>query len=490
MKWFAGAGLVLLLTGASARAGAPTLDGLFPAGGPLGASISLFAADTLGTNTFHVWTDDTNLVFRPAGTNGEFQVAIGTNVTVGPHWVRAFNAQGVSAPRLFVVGEVPELTYFEPPADADTNVLDQFPLTINIRLRRPVETNLFTLRLSGQPVLQARLVALGLDSPVKATLTLLDAAGRRLSGTARATNSDPVLSCPVEQDGIYRLRVAARSPADDSKTNAVIGAVYRLTLTAEPPAPLTGPTNENVMDPNIIWPALSEPWLTFPCTVHGILNPPGNEDIYPFDARAGERYTFSVDAASLGSPLAAVILVWDNDHREVGRSVPAGDPVLNWTAPQDGRYAVIVTDAQRNGGMDYAYVINFQPPELAFNVSVPAFTFTVVPGGGAVVPVQVTRPADYEGLLNIVVAGLRDGVTAAPAHSTAEVKDAVLTLNAAPDATPGGAAFRVVAFTLDPTSPQSVVAKAPVQGRYAPAGGLLLNTIDQFWLTVTPKPKP
>ena len=226
----------------------------------------------------------------------------------------------------------------------------------------------------------------------------------------------------------------------------------------------------------------------FPATVQGILNPAGNEDVYPFNARAGDSFTFSVQAGSLGSPLSALLLVRSADRREVARAEAAPDPLLNWTAPADGRYAVIVTDAQHRGGMAYRYIIDFLPPQGEFSATVPAHTFTVTPGGQVQVPVQLTRSPECQGVLSVVLGGLPEGVSAAPLHSTPELKELVFTVNASPAAKPGGGPFRIVLFTTDQTPPHSATVTAPVKGKHAPAGGLLLNTIDQLWLNVESKP--
>ncbi len=490
MTWSVNCALVLVAASALAAAAPPAFEGLFPAGAPRGESLTVMAIGNPGTNAFRLWSDDPNLVFTAGKTNGQFQLALGTNATVGPHWVRAFDDHGVSTPHLFVVGETPELVFFEPPPAAGaTSVIEQLPTTLNVLLRHPQETNAFTLRLAHDQFLEARFQALALDSLVEATLALINPAGLQLTATDASTNADPVLTCLLAKDGLYRLRVTAHCPADDTGTNAAAGAFYRLVLAAgaPPPAPAT---NSDAMDSKIVRPALSEPWLAFPATVHGILNPPGNEDVYPFNAMAGDRFTFSVQAGSLGSPLSALLLVRDADRREVARAEAAPDPLLNWAAPADGRYAVIVTDAQRRGGMAYRYIVDFLPPQGAFSATVPDHTFTVAPGSQVRVPVQVTRSPQCQGVLSVVLGGLPEDVSAAPLHSTPELKELAFTATASPAAKPGGGPFRIVLFTTDQTPPLSATATAPVKGKHAPAGGLLLNTIDQFWLNVESKPNP
>ena len=490
MTWPVGSSFVLVAASVLAAAATPAFEGLFPAGAPRGETLTVIALGIPGTNAFRLWCDDPNLVFTAGKTNGQFQLALGTNATVGPHWVRAFDDHGVSSPHLFIVGETPELVFLQPPPAAGaTSVVEQLPATLNVLLRHPEETNAFTLRLAHDQFLEARFQAFALDSPVEATLALVNAAGLQLTATDPSTNADPVLTCLIAADGLYRLRVTARCPAEDAGTNAVAGTFYRLVLAAgtPPPAPAT---NSDAMDDKIVRPALSEPWLVFPATVHGILNPPGNEDIYPFNARAGDSFTFSVQAGSLGSPLSAHLLVRDADRREVARADAAPDPVLNWAAPADGRYAVIVTDAQRRGGMGYGYIIDFLPPQGEFSATVPAHTFKVAPGGQVRVPVQVARSAQCQGILSVVLGGLPEGVSTAPLHSTPELKELAFIVTASPAAKPGGGPFRIVLFTTDQTPPLSATATAPVKGKHTPAGGLLLNTIDQFWLNVESKPNP
>lgn len=107
--------------------------------------------------------------------------------------------------------------------------------------------------------------------------------------------------------------------------------------------------------------------VTLPAVINGQILP-GETDRYRFQARKGQRLLFAVSARELIPYLADAVPGWfqatlslcDNKGKELAydddyRFHP--DPVLFYTIPQDGDYAITIKDAIYRGREDFVYRI-------------------------------------------------------------------------------------------------------------------------------------
>lgn len=94
-----------------------------------------------------------------------------------------------------------------------------------------------------------------------------------------------------------------------------------------------------------------------PLTINGRIFPREDADVWSFKARAGQAFTLSVAAQSLGSPLQARLVILDASGNPLTEAVAAqrGDPTLLFTAPQDGTYGVRIDDVNANGLQNHVY---------------------------------------------------------------------------------------------------------------------------------------
>ncbi len=93
-----------------------------------------------------------------------------------------------------------------------------------------------------------------------------------------------------------------------------------------------------------------------PVTINGRIFPREDVDVWTFAAAKGQTYTCAVTAARLGSPLEARLEVQGPDGRRLAEKLAdGGDPVLRFTAPADGHYAVRIQDVNAHGGQAYVY---------------------------------------------------------------------------------------------------------------------------------------
>jgi hypothetical protein len=220
------------------------------------------------------------------------------------------------------------------------------------------------------------------------------------------------------------------------------------------------------------------------------MDPPGKEARYAFEARPGEQFFFRVLAASLGSSLAPVLKVLDEGGHSLAQSRPAPDADLTWVAPAEGAYTLTVTDAQGRGGLDFPYQLELGAPQPCFRGSMSEHTFRLEAGQSLEFAVNVSRPKYYEGLVNLTVIGLPPGVVGTPGPIPPEGGKVMVTLSAAEGANPASQPFQVAIVLPNLAVPQVVLVKAPVTGKYAAPGELLINETDQLWVTVLPPSAP
>jgi len=182
----------------------------------------------------------------------------------------------------------------------------------------------------------------------------------------------------------------------------------------------------------------------------------------------GERIIAKVTATGLDSRLDARIAIQDSSGRELAAERATGerDPLLDFTAPSDGAYVVVVHDLLYRGGDPYAYrlVVSRAPlVDAVFPLAAKLGTrqaFTVVgrnlPGGAPwsdpqwqSLTVAVDLPAAP---LPVALDGLKPGHAIAPRHA--------LTL-------PWGAPFLAGSLTLPVVSEEKALSgtilEAPIE---------------------------
>jgi hypothetical protein len=363
------------------------------------------------------------------------------------------------------------------------------PLVVNGRLKKAGEKDTFFLALAGKSEFRAVIQAQGFDSPLRSALTLLDDQGITLASSQPADGADPWILCRIEQPGVYRLVVTEAAGATRSTTGEA--AVYRLRLEAvrvEPTPEL--PLDEqppSIPENEIVRAYQSAQQVELPGTIHGHIDPPGEQDRYMFAAQQGDRITAQIRAASLGSALTPVLKVLDEAGFTLAETAASPDSQVSFVAPAEGNYYLAVSDAHRRGGLSYRYELELGPltPHVAGVLG--ADRVRLEPGQTNQLTVAIIRPRSCQTTLTLAVLGLPEQVTASWGPLPAEVTEARVALAARAGAQPLGQSFRVMVVVPDPAIPQAVTATIPLRGRHAPPGRLLINEIDHIWLTVPPK---
>jgi hypothetical protein len=84
--------------------------------------------------------------------------------------------------------------------------------------------------------------------------------------------------------------------------------------------------------------------LDWPCAVTSCIKKAGEEARFSFAAKKGEKLVLEVQSASLGFPVDPWLKVESIKGDELAKNDDSGnaDPKLEWTAPEDGVFAVAV----------------------------------------------------------------------------------------------------------------------------------------------------
>ena len=210
--------LVLLAAAVSARAGEkveiphrlPKIASVFPQGAVPGAALEV---EILGQDLDH----PTEVIFLAPGLQGRITEGRHTRLAAafeiapdarpGPHYFRVLTQRGASNVLLFRVGDQPHVTESEPNGRLDQAQRIYVPATVNGRLDRSEDIDIFRFRPSAAGIWIFDLRAARNGSGLDPSLILLDSEGRKLLHSEDHFIWDPYFSRAVESDEDYFLVV-------------------------------------------------------------------------------------------------------------------------------------------------------------------------------------------------------------------------------------------------------------------------------------------
>ena len=188
---------------------------------------------------------------------------------------------------------------------------------------------------------------------------------------------------------------------------------------APSPNPFRLSTLENVMEmePNNK-PEQATPF-TAPAALNGAIGEPGDVDCFVLPAQKGQVFDVRVFARSLRTPLDSVLTI----ARLKGGTIAANDDstgpdsYIRFTAPEDDRYVLAITDQMGRGGPEYVYRMEVTPVEPRLGMGVPervAFVDVVapVPRGNRTSLLISGQREDFGGDVAVAFRGLPQGMTA------------------------------------------------------------------------------
>ncbi len=292
------------------------------------------------------------------------RVVVAADAEPGRRELRLKTASGLSNPRVFHVGQLPEYAEKEPNnKTGDTGELLALPLIVNGQIMPgDVDCFRFEARKGWQLVAAAAArqlipyLADGVPGWFQATLTLYDPNGNELAyDDDYRFHPDPVLYCEIPRDGEYVLEIkdAIYRGREDFVYRIVLGEIPFVTsifplggrVGDRTTVKLTGwnlPVNELTLDgkdkePGVVPVSVrkgelvsnSVPFamdtlpeclekepnneetgaqpLTLPIIVNGRIDQPDDWDVFRFEGRAGDEIVAEVHARRLDSPLDSVL---------------------------------------------------------------------------------------------------------------------------------------------------------------------------------------
>ncbi|MEY2407441.1 MAG: hypothetical protein QOF48_111 [Verrucomicrobiota bacterium] len=264
--------MALLLASHGVRAQLPIarLSNLFPPGGRSGSRLEVRAAGNDLDDPLRLYFSHPGISGRV--DDGKFIVTIASNVPPGIYDARFVGRFGVSNPRAFVVGTLPESLPASTNLSPATSL--ELPLDATFNCRIPPNAAAwfkFTARKNRRLFVEC--LSEGIDSRMNAMLVLTDTHGRELE---RSRTSGLIDFTPRE-DGEYRLRVA------DFLYRGGDDYFYRITLSSGPRL-------------DFILPSAGVPGTTTNFTIYG-RNLPGGQPVsgQSLDGKPFEQLTVTIE---------------------------------------------------------------------------------------------------------------------------------------------------------------------------------------------------
>ncbi|PYJ86894.1 MAG: hypothetical protein DME22_03640 [Verrucomicrobia bacterium] len=536
------------------HAAAPTLDHLYPVAVQVGSTNSVAAIGKFDPWPPKVWVDAPGIVFNAETNSGKFSVEIATNATVGPHLIRVFNEQGASTLRFLIVTQEPQSSDQEPNDDfTKPQAVDHLPVSLNGRLDKSGDVDSFAVTLEAGQTLVASLEAYTLASPMDAVLRLVDSRGVQVAlNDDDGRTPDPLLAWTAQSAGTYIVQAFgfAYPAVSDVKFTGGNACVYRLHLARGPylhytlplgvqrgarttlrlfgwnlgsnlerelefdgtglsadakVATLEVPAFENALTvpigdgPELIE---AEPnnstnqatQLEVPSALTGCIEKPGDEDRFTFAVKKGDALLLEVQSASLGFPLDARLKVEDAKGKELAKKDDTvnADPMLEWTAPEDGTFFAVVGNVLHRGGADHLYRLSISRAVPGLKAVAVSNAFTIEPGKTNEIKVTVTRLHGFQTKLTVSARVLPEGLTLEPVEVPDKGGEVLLKLVASSDAKPFSGAIQIAVMETESGTEQHVVSEliSSTTDNGVPQGfkKLVIESTDQLWLTVLSAP--
>ncbi len=159
-----------------------------------------------------------------------------------------------------------------------------------------------------------------------------------------------------------------------------------------------------------------------PRAFNGIIEKPGDVDRFRFEAKKDESFSFIAHAKSIRSPLDPVMQIFKaSDHAHLASNDDAigPDAKIDFKAPEDGEYVLVIFDHLRAGGPDFVYRVEAAAAVASLTLNIPQFArndyqsrqMMPVPRGNRVAALINGNRVNFGGDLAFEAEGLPAGVT-------------------------------------------------------------------------------
>jgi hypothetical protein len=480
------------LFASSAVTAEPALDAFYPAGAARGTTNVITALGKFESWPLKVWVNEPGLTFTAETNKGKFSVAIASDTAPGPRLVRLYNDESASEPRAFVIGEGRELADGEPNDHfARAQRVGDLPIAINGRLDKGGDVDSFVIEMRAGEFLEARVDCYTLMSKVDAVLRLVTTNGQQLAWNHDFVTLDPRLVWRAGTNQSVVLQIFGFGHPPDSNIRFAGGeaAVYRLHLGTTNSSPsVCGSATEQ--EPNEAGGKIRE--IDLPALVHATIAAADDEDRFQFSAKKNEFIDVRIEAAEFGSPLDAWLKIEDRAGNQIARNDDAEgsrDPRLEWKVPTNGIFIVAIGSLTHRGGGDYCYRLTVQRAEPDYRATLASSSLALIPGATNELKVDIKRLRGFTNGLMAIFRGLPEHVTALTTNLTG--KDGAISIRLAAETNAPNSQGPVELFLADTiTGKQRIVPAELITRGETGFNHLLIETADQFWLTLRPKAQP
>ncbi|MDZ4820948.1 MAG: hypothetical protein SGJ20_18430 [Planctomycetota bacterium] len=204
--------------------------------------------------------------------------------------------------------------------------------------------------------------------------------------------------------------------------------------------------------------------VSVPGSFNGRISKAFQEGRFLVNVTPGAKLSFDVQAMRSGSPLDAVLTIYDAKDQKVLLDLDdrpnVGDPGMDLTVPADTSAILVgVRDALGRSGPDYVYRVNVRPKvEGTFALTLPNPTTKVAPLGQTMLTVDAQRQG-YDGPIELELQGLPPGVIASNTRIEAGSSIGRVLLSANDEAE-GTAMIRVLGHSMNGNERGPVLAVA------------------------------
>ena len=245
-----------------------------------------------------------------------FLVTVAADAPVGVHDARVMSRLGISSPRAFTIGTMPEVTVAEANASLETAVTIPVNSVANATMaKRSIAFYAFAAEQGKRYAIEC--AAVGIDSKLTPVVILADAEGRDLmvnrtggvldflpskSGTYLIKVND--LTYQGSERHFYRLALQEALASGPPPLHPATAAVSSMSW---PPPGLSAEATASEVEPNDEADRAEK--ITLPCDIAGSFYPAADVDTFEFTAKKGEIWWVEVASARKGLPTDPFVLV-------------------------------------------------------------------------------------------------------------------------------------------------------------------------------------
>ncbi|MDA0833396.1 MAG: PPC domain-containing protein [Planctomycetota bacterium] len=493
--------IALLFVGsqlAPVDAASPTLSIIQPRGGQRGTELEVvFSGARLadaqeiyfyepGMETLKIEAIDANQI--------KVQLKINADCRLGEHVLQVRTATGISDYRTFYVGALPSVAEVEPNTDFETPQIISMNSTL-VGVVTSEDVDYFQVEAKKGDRISVEVEAMRLGSTLfDPYVAILDSRRFELASSddSPLVWQDAVCSVIAPEDGQYTIEMRESAYAGSG------GCQYRLHIgnfprpTAAYPAggkmgeelevrflgmpsgelvqkfPLPTTFNEDfglfASDAGGIAPSANPTRLTehgnvlevepnetieqatpaeLPMAFNGIIQVPGDVDLFKFSAKQGVTYEIECYARRVRSPLDAVMVLLNAQGQAIASNDDSRGPdsYFRFAVPADGDYFIQVYDHLKRGGVDFVYRVEFQPIPVNLSLGIPRvarysqYRQTIfVPRGGRFATVMTCSRNNWGGDMVLETPELPLGMTMTAEPMPANLTSMPVLFEAAADA--------------------------------------------------------